>query len=648
MNIIETRDLNKYYGQGPSRLQVLKNINISIEKGDFVAIIGQSGSGKSTLMNMLGCLDVPTSGQYIIDGVETGHLDSNGLARLRGEKLGFIFQRYNLLSSLSAVDNVALPSVYAGVGAEDRGQRARELLQGLELGDKLASRPNELSGGQQQRVSIARALVNGGEVILADEPTGALDSKSGVMVMETLLKLNGLGHTIIVVTHDQQVAAYANRTIELKDGVVINDIVRRPLTRERAFARPPAAALRPWHFYRAQLLEACKMSIQAIMAHKLRSCLTMLGIIIGIASVVSVVALGMGSQEKIMSDISAMGTNTITIYPGLNFGDMRSGRVKTLTVGDAQLLGRQSYLASATPISTASATIAYRNIAIRGRLNGVGEQYFDVTGLVLSRGRLFDYGDVRQNASVVVIDPNTVEQIFNGEDALGKVIIFNRQPLEVIGITEPQSQMFGGASDTLNLWSPYTTVMNKITGARSISSIIVKVTDSVSAQVAEKNITSLLTVRHQGVTDFFTVNADSIQQTVRSTTNTMTVLIAGIALISLVVGGIGVMNIMLVSVTERTREIGLRMAIGARQYNILQQFLIEAVLLCLIGGLMGILLSFVIGLVINAMLSSFSISFQPWSIILALCCSTMIGVGFGFMPARSASRLNPIEALSRE
>jgi macrolide transport system ATP-binding/permease protein len=271
-----------------------------------------------------------------------------------------------------------------------------------------------------------------------------------------------------------------------------------------------------------------------------------------------------------------------------------------------------------------------------------------VTGLVLSRGRLFDRNDVLQNASVVVIDPNTVDQLFGGQDALGKTIIFNRQPLEVVGITEPQSQMFGGGSDTLNLWSPYTTVMNKITGARNISSIIVKVVDAVSAQVAEKNITALLTVRHKGATDFFTVNADSIQQTVRSTTNTMTILIAGIALISLVVGGIGVMNIMLVSVTERTREIGLRMAVGARQYNILQQFLIEAVLLCLIGGLMGILLSFGLGFIINAMLSSFSISFQPWSIILALCCSTMIGVAFGFMPARNASRLNPIEALSRE
>ena len=648
MNIIEIQNLNKFYGEGESRIHVLKDINLSISKGDFVAIVGQSGSGKSTLMNMLGCLDTPTSGHYIIDGVDTDNLASNDLARLRSEKLGFIFQRYNLLNSLSAEDNVALPSVYAGVEYKDRMQRARELLTNLELADKFRNRPNQLSGGQQQRISIARALINGGEVILADEPTGALDSKSGEMVMETLEALHARGHTIIVVTHDANVASYANRTIEIKDGVIVSDTSKSQhidTPEPRTLREVPRHSLR---FYRDQFVESFKMSIQAIVAHKLRSLLTMLGIIIGIASVVSVVALGMGSQEKIMSDISSMGTNTITIYPGTGYGDMRSGRVKTLTVNDSRVLGMQSYLDSATPSSSASGVLVYGNISINAQINGVGEQYFDVKGLVIDQGRFYTNRDVMDNASVVVIDPNTVNQLFtNGDNPLGKIIIFNKQPLQIIGITQPQTQVFG-PSDTLNLWSPYTTVMNKITGARYISSIIVKVKDNVSSQVAEKNLTNLLTVLHGGVTDFFTVNADSIQQTIKSTTNTMTILIAGIALISLVVGGIGVMNIMLVSVTERTREIGLRMAVGARQYNILEQFLIEAVLLCLIGGLAGILLSFALGFVINALLSSFAISFTPWSIILALCCSTLIGVLFGFMPARNASQLNPIEALSRE
>ncbi len=648
MHVISIRNLNKSYGHGASRVHALKDINIDIKRGDFVAIIGQSGSGKSTLMNMLGCLDTPDSGEYLIDGVSSKDLSNNDLARLRGSKLGFVFQRYNLLASLSALGNVALPAVYAGVEHKRRYAQAEELLRKLEMGDKLANLPNELSGGQQQRVSIARALMNGGEIILADEPTGALDSQSGLMVMQILQSLNAQGHTIIVVTHDSNVASYANRSIEIKDGVIIADHSKN----QEFTPAPPPASAEPaspgWHFSKYQFFESFRMSWQAIMAHKLRSLLTMLGIIIGIASVVSVVALGMGSQQKIMSDISSMGTNTITIYPGTGYGDMRSGRVKTLTVHDSEILAGQSYLENATPTSAASGVLVFGNISVNAQLNGVGEQYFSVKGLVIDQGRFFNAQDVAASASLVVIDPNTAGKLFpNEKQIVGQIIIFNKQPLQIIGVSKEQKQAFG-ASDSLNLWAPYTTVMNKITGARHISSIIVKVNNAVSSQVAEKNLTAILTVKHGNKTDFFTVNADSIQQTIKSTTNTMTILIAGIALISLVVGGIGVMNIMLVSVTERTREIGLRMAIGARQYNIMEQFLIEAVLLCLIGGLAGILLSFALGFAINFMLESFSVAFTPWSLILALCCSTLIGVLFGFMPAYNASKLNPIEALSRE
>lgn len=648
MDIVSIKNLNKFYGIGASRIHVLKDINLTIKRGDFVAIIGQSGSGKSTLMNMLGCLDTPDTGDYIIDGIHTKNLTSNELARLRSEKLGFIFQRYNLLSSLSAVNNVALPAVYAGLESKERTAQAEELLRKLDMADKFPNLPPQLSGGQQQRVSIARALMNGGDIILADEPTGALDSQSGIMVMDILTSLNAQGHTIIVVTHDPNIASYANRVVEIKDGVIIADTSKNPVIEDIS---PPKARQKPvpgWRFVKDQLVESFKMSIQAIMAHKLRSMLTMLGIIIGIASVVSVVALGMGSQEKIMSDISAMGTNTITVYPGAGYGDMRSGRVKTLTVNDSEVLAKQSYLDSATPSSSTSGVLVYGNISVNAQLNGVGEQFFAVKGLEIDQGRFFNAEDVTANASVVIIDPNTANKLFPGtSQILGRIIIFNRQPLEIIGVSQLQTQMFG-PSDNLTMWTPYTTLMNKITGDKHISSIIVKVNNNVSAQVAEKNLTALLTVKHGNKTDFFTVNADSIQQTVKSTTNTMTILIAGIALISLVVGGIGVMNIMLVSVTERTKEIGLRMAVGARQYNIMEQFLIEAVLLCLIGGLAGILLSFVLGWGINLMLESFSVSFSPWSIILALCCSTIIGVLFGFMPARNASKLNPIEALSRE
>ncbi len=646
-NVIEIRRINKYFGEGASRVHVLKDIDLDIQKGDFVAVVGQSGSGKSTLMNILGCLDTPTSGQYKIDGVSAEALSPDELASLRGRKLGFIFQRYNLLNALPALSNVALPAVYAGVDGPSRNAHAASLLERLGLADRLANRPNQLSGGQQQRVSIARALMNGGEIILADEPTGALDSKSGEVVMDILKNLHAEGHTIILVTHDRHIASYADRAIEIKDGQIVSDA--------RTSAAPPASRYREatllprskFVYYRDQFLEAFKMSLEAIMAHKLRSLLTMLGIIIGIASVVSVVALGRGSQERIMANISSMGTNTINIYPGTGFGDRRSGRVRSLTVSDSDLLARQSYLQSSTPNMSASGNLVYGNQALTASLSGVGAGFFDVRGLELDQGRLFNEHDVRDVASVVVIDPNTREKLFpGGQNPLGRVIIFRRQPLVVIGVTKPQSAMFG-PTDQLSLWAPYSTVMSKITGDNHISSIIVRVKDAVDSQVAEKNITQLLTVKH-GRADFFTQNTDSIKKTIESTGQTMTLLISSIAFISLVVGGIGVMNIMLVSVTERTREIGVRMAIGARRFNIMEQFLIEAVVICMIGGLLGILLSYLVGFVFNSVSTDFTMSFSSGPIILALFCSTLIGVAFGFMPARRASMLNPIEALSRD
>lgn len=645
MSLLEIKAINRWFGTGENRVQVLKDINLSIEKGDFVAIIGQSGSGKSTLMNIIGCLDVPSSGSYKIDGVETAAMTADEQAALRRRSFGFIFQRYNLLGTLTARENVALPAVYAGMEYDERMKRADELLAQLGLAGKEENRPSELSGGQQQRVSIARALMNGGEIILADEPTGALDTGSGKNVMEILHKLHDAGHTIVMVTHDPTIAANANRVIEISDGRIIADHSKNtdiPSSNIKSIEERNS-----WHFYRDQFFESFLMSIQAIMAHKMRSFLTMLGIIIGIASVVSVVALGRGSQEKILENINAMGTNTVSVYPGYGYGDRRSSRIKTLTVGDAEVLKQQDYVDSVTPGVNTSGTLTYDNQSLSAQLYGVGDQYFDVRGIKLAFGRLFNEDDVTQNSQVVVIDDNTKNKLFaDGTNPLGKVILFNKRPLRIIGVTEPNNNGFSD-SDSLQLFTPYTTLMNRISGSKYITSVTVKVKDNVNSQTAEKGIIELLKVRH-GTEDFFTRNSDTIKQTIESTTGTMTLLISSIALISLVVGGIGVMNIMLVSVTERVKEIGIRMAIGARQHNILEQFLIEAVLICLIGGLVGVLFSFAISMLFNLLATDFAMSFSTISIVMAVLCSSVIGVLFGFMPAKRASQLNPIDALSRD
>ena len=645
MSLIECKNINRYFGSGANRVHVLKDVSLSIEKGDFVAIIGQSGSGKSTLMNILGCLDSATSGSYQIDGIETAKMEPDELAALRRERFGFIFQRYNLLGSLTARDNVALPAVYMGMGGKERSTRAEKLLQDLGLEGKEGNKPSELSGGQQQRVSIARALMNGGEIIFADEPTGALDTASGKNVIEIIQKLHKEGHTVIMVTHDPGIAAIANRIIEIRDGEIISDSSKNPEIPESKIERIKEKS--SWLFYYDQFVEAFKMSVQAIMAHKMRSLLTMLGIIIGIASVVSVVALGNGSEKKILADISAMGTNTISIFPGRGFGDRRSGRIKTLTIDDAKVIAKQSYVASATPQTTSGGTLTYRNTDLSASLYGVGEQYFDVLGLKLESGRLFDETDVKEDAQVVVIDQNTKEKLFGADvNPLGKTVLFNKRPLTVIGVMKKEENSFGNA-DVLMLWSPYTTVMHQITGESYTNSITVKIKDDANTQVAEKGLTELLKTRH-GTEDFFMNNSDSIKQVIESTTGTMKLLISSIALISLVVGGIGVMNIMLVSVTERTKEIGVRMAIGARRNNILQQFLIEAVLICIIGGLVGVGLSTAISLVFNHFVTEFPMEISVMSVIGAVVCSTAIGVAFGFMPANRASRLNPIDALAQD
>ncbi len=646
MPLITITGLCKFVGEEASRRQILKDVSLTVERGEFLAIVGPSGSGKSTLMNMIGCLDTPSSGSYSINGTEVTTLGADELAGLRCRVFGFVFQRYHLLNCLSAGENVTLPGVYAGLDGETRTARAQELLASLKLGEKFRSRPNRLSGGEQQRVSIARALMNGGEIILADEPTGALDSASGKMVMAVLLELNRKGHTVILVTHDRNLAGYANRVIELHDGEIAADSFKRAPVPPTASPAPSAFTRGRIARYKNSLAECLRMSLQAIGAHKLRSMLTMLGIIIGIASVVLVVAMGRGSQAKIMRDISSLGSNTIDVLRGQGRGDRNAWRIKTMTEEDAEVLAGQSYILGATPQVNSSGAATCGSVTAKARVYGVNEQFFGIDGRVLTTGRFYTAEEIKSAASVAVIDEDARRMLFpGGEPPLGRYVFFEKRPLEIVGVMKNSPRNDGGV-DSIRLWVPHTTVMYKISGARFIDYITMQVRDGVNAQVAEKNIESILLARH-GQKDFYIFNVDTYQKTVESTMNTTAMLIVGIASVSLLVGGIGIMNIMLVSVTERTAEIGLRMAVGASKGNILSQFLLESVTLCLIGCLIGLALAFGLGALIEAVQKDFPLSYSGGSIVLVLCCSSLIGVLFGFIPARNASRLNPIEALAR-
>ncbi|TWC06636.1 MULTISPECIES: MacB family efflux pump subunit [unclassified Pseudomonas] len=649
--LLELEGITRSFQAGEKAFIALKDINLTINAGEIVAITGASGSGKSTLMNVFGCLDHPSSGSYKVNGRETGSMNDRELAELRRDHFGFIFQRYHLLPHLSALHNVEMPAIYAGAAESQRHNRAGELLGRLGLTGHLANRPSQLSGGQQQRVSIARALMNGGEIILADEPTGALDTASGKEVMKILLELNAAGHTVIIVTHDDKVAAYAQRIIEIRDGEIVSDRAnpQRSMEDQPPQGTPPAKVKSSNRLLASFGLfsEAFNMAWVALISHRMRTLLTMLGIIIGITSVVSIVAIGEGVKQYVLKDIEAIGSNTIEIMPGADWGDSRSTAIETLVLSDVTALSDLYYIDSATPNLGRNLLLRYQNIDVNATVNGVSESYFQVRGIKIGSGVAFNKDDSRRQSQVVVIDHNTSQRLFGSHtDPLGKVILVDNLPCTVIGVTEDRKSVFN-TSKNLNIWMPYETAAGRLLGQRFLDSITVRIKDGQPSKLVEDNVVKLLTQRH-GIKDFFTYNLDSVMQTVQKTSQSLALLLSLIAVISLVVGGIGVMNIMLVSVTERTREIGIRMAVGARQSDIRQQFLVEAVMVCLLGGTIGIGLSFSIGYVFSIFVKEWQMVFSMGSIITAVVCSTLIGIVFGFVPARNAARLDPINALARD
>ncbi|MCG6877176.1 MAG: MacB family efflux pump subunit [Betaproteobacteria bacterium] len=643
--LIELGDVTKTFQRGELAVQVLHGISLAIYPGEFVAIMGASGSGKTTLMNILGCLDRPTTGTYRFMGEDVSQLDRDALARLRREAFGFVFQSYNLIATSTALENVEVPAMYAGLGGEARRARAAGLLGTLGLTDRLDHRPNQLSGGQQQRVSIARALMNGGDIILADEPTGALDSKSGEEVLALLQELAARGHTVIVITHAPEVAARAQRVIELKDGRVVRD--DGPGVPAVAPARRNEAA--PAGETRAMVndfVEAMRTAARALRVNVFRTSLTLLGIVIGVASVIVMLAVGDGAKRAVMDRISGLGTNLLLVRPGAPNQRGQGGSIATLVPDDASAVAELPNVLAAVPEMSGSVTVRFGNADYQTQILATSAAYPLARNWPVVRGTFFSDSDVRGYAAVAVLGQTVIKNLFPpGVDPIGQYVLVNNVLFQVIGVMDARGATPWGADQDDIMIMPLTTGSLRLLGKPFLRDITVAVEDVAQIDATQSAIEALLTSRHRA-TDFRIRNMASIIQTAEETQNTLTVLLGSIAAISLLVGGIGVMNIMLVNVTERTREIGIRMATGARMRDILQQFLGEAVLVSGLGGLIGI----GVGIGAAALIGTFGrpIEFSAAPVAIAFGCAFLTGLVFGFMPARKAARLDPVVALAAD
>jgi macrolide transport system ATP-binding/permease protein len=649
--LIELRGAVRSYGVGDQLVLALNGVDLVIRAGEMVALMGASGSGKSTLLNILGCLDRLSSGIYRVAGRDTAGLDADALAELRREHFGFVFQRYNLLGQLTALANVETPAIYAQIAPSLRHARAKALLERLGLGDRLTHYPNQLSGGQQQRVSIARALMNEGAAILADEPTGALDRANGREVMNLLVDLNRQGHTIIIATHDHHIAEQTKRIVEFADGVIISDRPTEAAGNQGAAPaeRPaPPAAPAGWRAPWEDFFETARTAWQALLAHRLRTALTLLGVVIGIVSVSMMVAVGEAGSRVLGEQIGDfLNLREIVIYPGKQAGDAFAAHLHTLKMSDVEALRQQDYVEVATPQTYTTATFRYRDHSATGSISGVAEDYFAFHNLLFDIGQGFTRDDVRRAAPVVVIDDRLREQFFYGANPLGKIIYIGNLPSIVIGVLRPK-RGWDEPGNRPGVIVPYTTSNARVTGRDYLDMVLMRLRKGESGKDVEPKIIDLITARHHSK-DITLQNSDAEIRNLLMLMDTLRLLLAAIGLISLLVGGIGVMNIMLVSVTERAREIGLRLAVGARQKDIRRQFLLEAIVLCLIGAALGVLVCVIIMLIANRFLPpGWTLELSPQALLTATVCACLTGTVFGYFPARNAARLDPVEALARE
>jgi len=665
--LLKVNNLNKTYSTGKVEVKALRSLSLEIDRGEFVSIMGPSGSGKTTLMDILGCLSKPTSGSYYLNEQATNNLDDNYLSEIRNEQIGFVFQIFNLLPRTTALGNVELPLLYAGISDRERKRRAMEALDAVGLKERAYHYPNELSGGERQRVAIARALVNQPAIILADEPTGNLDSQSGEEVMSVFKRLHEHGKTIIVVTHDPEVAKYADRIIQLKDGQIERENVQRKFVGQ-GFS--PADKVNKKTSLIGNLISGFASGYKGLLSNKLRSFLTILGIVIGVAAVIGMLGVGEGAKSQITSQIEKLGSNVLMVFPRRAESKEEAlewrGRSKGLTHEDAIAIKEKiSAVNEVAPQIRTQERVRYLDKYWDTRLLGTSPSYQTIRNLEMDEGRFFDQEELDSWTKVCVIGKTVKEELFGNEHfaesrgPVGEDIKVRDERFTVIGVLKEKGRV-GWEDFDDQILIPFTTAQKRFTGDDKVQTIFVQAKSSEATDAATRQVEALLTARHNKVVDFRVRSQEEFRQTIEQTANTFKLMLAGIAAISLIVGGIGIMNIMLVSVTERTREIGIRKAVGAKRRDILVQFLIESVVLALTGGVIGIILGVIFANTLGNMLvgaGSFGPRFLSGggqsvitlsSILLAFFFAVGVGVFFGMYPANKASKLDPVEALRYE
>ncbi|MFA5259993.1 MAG: ABC transporter permease [Candidatus Omnitrophota bacterium] len=651
--MISLQNVSKTYVVGNIAVHALRGVSLEIEAGEFVAIMGPSGSGKSTLLHILGFLDQPDSGEYFLNGQGVKTLSDDDLANLRNQFAGFVFQQFHLLRRMSAQDNVSLPCIYSGGG--NMAEQAVRCLEAVGLRDRARHWPSELSGGQQQRVAIARALVRDPMIIFADEPTGNLDSASEREIMRILKSLNDQGKTIIMVTHELEIAEYAHRVIMMRDGRIISDHRKEPCLSAVSVCRTVEPGRLPVRssWKKEEWVGHFRQAANAIFSNKVRSLLSMLGILVGVAAVIAMLALGAGAQSSMEEQLKSMGSNLLSIHGGSSRrhgAASASGAVARFSFDDVKaILALKTHVKKASGVVSGSAQVVYRDGNCNSRVQGVGYEYGHMRAVIPENGRWFLEREFQSRDKVAIIGMTVVEKLFKDVNPLGKIIKINRLNFRVIGVAP--SKGFAGPNDQDDIvYVPVTTAMFRVLGKDYLDNIYVEVADAGLIEEAKENIEALIKKRHklyQEEDSFHIRDMSEIQDMLSSTTKTMSLLLGCIAAISLVVGGIGIMNIMLVSVTERTREIGLRKAIGARRIDIMMQFLIESIVMTFAGGILGIAVGAGVALLLSS-LAGWATRLSIFPVVLATSFSIFVGIIFGLWPAQKAACLKPVEALRYE